>query len=63
MEYGAKGDRTPDLMLAKHALYQLSYRPEKQASLKIYNGYLRLCTQPSQTKAALGTHPAPPFEK
>lgn len=25
---GARRDRTDDLMLAKHALYQLSYRPE-----------------------------------
>ena len=24
---GAEGDRTPDLMLAKHALSQLSYSP------------------------------------
>ena len=26
---GGEGDRTPDLVLAKHALSQLSYTPEK----------------------------------
>ena len=28
MKYGAKGDRTPDLVIANDALYQLSYCPE-----------------------------------
>jgi hypothetical protein len=28
-EIGGEGDRTPDLVLAKHALSQLSYTPEK----------------------------------
>ncbi len=28
---GARRDRTDDLMLAKHALYQLSYGPPKDA--------------------------------
>ena len=27
MEHGAKGDRTPDLVIANDALYQLSYAP------------------------------------
>ena len=28
---GPKGIRTPDLMAASHALYQLSYGPERQS--------------------------------
>jgi hypothetical protein len=36
---GARRDRTDDLMLAKHALYQLSYGPSLQGS--------ELCREPS----------------
>ena len=31
---GARRDRTDDLMLAKHALYQLSYGPNKEAAFR-----------------------------
>ena len=33
---GAKGDRTPDLMTASHALSQLSYGPNRCVILNIY---------------------------
>ena len=32
---GARRDRTDDLMLAKHALYQLSYGPNHEAALAV----------------------------
>jgi hypothetical protein len=32
-EYGGKGIRTPDFQLAKLALYQLSYAPEKNCGM------------------------------
>ncbi len=32
---GAEGNRTPDLMLAKHALSQLSYRPGLRRNISV----------------------------
>ena len=43
MAYGAMGIRTPDLLNAIEALYQLSYDPEKRKS------YAKLFTPPRQT--------------
>ena len=34
---GAEGDRTPDLMLAKHALSQLSYSPKNFAEQNFWS--------------------------
>ena len=35
---GARGIRTPDILLAKQALYQLSYGPDKRAHRKPLSG-------------------------
>ena len=43
MAYGAMGIRTPDLLNAIEALYQLSYDPEKRKS------YAKMLTPPRQT--------------
>jgi len=43
MPYGAMGIRTPDLLNAIEALYQLSYDPEKAKS------YAKMSTPPRQT--------------
>ena len=43
MTYGAMGIRTPDLLNAIEALYQLSYDPEKTKS------YAKMLTPPRQT--------------
>ena len=32
---GARGIRTPDILLAKQALYQLSYGPDKRVTLRV----------------------------
>ncbi len=43
MAYGAMGIRTPDLLNAIEALYQLSYDPENAKS------YAKMSTPPRQT--------------
>ena len=54
---GARRDRTDDLMLAKHALYQLSYGPFWNRSARAVidlsaRGVTRRCGGPRQTRTA-----------
>jgi hypothetical protein len=46
---GARRDRTDDLMLAKHALYQLSYGPE---GVRPLSWRFRRVGRPGQTRTA-----------
>ena len=60
LDGGARRDRTDDLMLAKHALYQLSYGPLSRAALSeswssidlSARGVARKCGRPGQTRTA-----------
>jgi hypothetical protein len=55
MGIGGKGIRTPDIQLAKLALYQLSYAPAGIAECRMANGD---CKRQEKCRRRFARHPA-----